>query len=72
MAMRLAELDGVAPPEPDDPDAAATRISELVADFVEPARVTALEKLSEGGRSLSIATTWLRMKLLPMETDDAG
>jgi hypothetical protein len=72
MAIRLAELDSVAPPAPELADAAATRISELVADLVEPARVTALEKLGEGRRGLTIATTWLRAKLLPLEPEGAG
>jgi hypothetical protein len=72
MAMRLAGLDGVPPPEPEAADVAATRVSELVADLVEPARVTALEKVGEGRRSLTIATTWLRAKLLPLEPEGAG
>ena len=71
MAMRLAELDGVPPMEPDDPEAAAARVTELVIDLVEPARVTALEKLGEGERAAVVAVRWLRTQLLP-EGDDCG
>jgi hypothetical protein len=65
VAVRLAELDGIPPPEPDDADTAATRVAELVADLIEPARVTALEKLGEGARAAGIATQWLRGRLAP-------
>lgn len=37
----------------------------LVADFVEPARATALEKLDEGRQALTIATGWLHSKVAP-------
>jgi hypothetical protein len=63
LACRLAELDGVPPAEPADPDAVSARVTELVADLVEPAKTTALEKLGEGERAQSIATAWLRPKL---------
>ena len=63
-ACRLAELDGVPPAEPADPEAASVRAAEFVADLVEPAKATALEKLGEGEQSLAIATAWLRPKLL--------
>lgn len=62
MADRLAELDGVPPAAPWDPDAVATRAALLVADLVEPARSTALDKLDEGRQTLAIATGWLRSK----------
>jgi hypothetical protein len=65
MAMNLAELDDVEPPEPDDPDAVKTRASQLVADLMEPARSTALEKLGEGRQALGIANGWVRTKLMP-------
>jgi hypothetical protein len=65
MAMRLAELDGVEPAEPDDPEAVTLRASQLVADLVEPAKSTALEKLGEGQRAFGIANAWLRTKLAP-------
>ena len=61
-AYRLAELDGVPPTEPADPDAVSARVNELVADLVEPAKTTALEKLGEGERALATATGWLRAK----------
>lgn len=41
----------------------ATRVTALIADLVEPAKVTALERLGEGRRALGIATSWLRAKL---------
>jgi hypothetical protein len=65
MAMRLAELDGVEPPEPDDPEAVTLRASQFVADLVEPAKSTALEKLGEGRPAFDIANAWLRTKLAP-------
>jgi hypothetical protein len=65
MAMNLAELDDVEPPEPDDPDAVKVRAGQLVADLVEPARSTALEKLGEGRQALDIANGWLRTKMAP-------
>jgi hypothetical protein len=66
VACRLAELDGVPPAEPADPEAASVRAAEFVADLVEPAKATALEKLGEGEQSLAIATAWLRPKLAPV------
>src|ERR1035437_3566795 len=62
MAMHLAELDGVEPAEPDDPEAVTLRASQLVADLVEPAKSTALEKLGEGRPAFDIANAWLRTK----------
>ena len=41
----------------------------MVADLVEPAKVTALEKLDEGRRALTIATDWLRSKLEPSQAE---
>jgi hypothetical protein len=35
-----------------------------VADLVEPAKTTALEKLGEGAQAQRIAMGWLRPKLL--------
>ena len=63
LACRLAELDGVPPTEPPDPDAASAHLTELVADLVEPAKTTALEKLDEGRQAFTIANEWLRAKL---------
>jgi hypothetical protein len=62
VACRLAELDGVPPAEPPAPEAASARVTELVADLVEPAKTTALEKLDEGRQALATATGWLRAK----------
>jgi hypothetical protein len=64
MAADVAELDGVEPLAPDDPDVVALRVDQLVADLVEPARSTALDKLGEGRPALSIAATWLKTKSL--------
>jgi hypothetical protein len=66
VAVRLAELDGVPPAEPADPDAVSARVTELVADLVEPAKTTALEKLGEGERAQRLAIGWLRPKLAPV------
>ena len=63
LACRLAELDGVAPAEPPDPEVGSARVTELVADLVEPAKTTALEKLGEGEQAQRIAMGWLRPKL---------
>ena len=41
----------------------------LVADFVEPAKSTALEKLDEGRQALTIATGWLIAKLAPSTSE---
>lgn len=60
MADRLAELDGAARPSLDMPDAIAARVPAVVADLVEPAKVTALEKLGAGDRAIRIATSWVR------------
>jgi hypothetical protein len=67
VACRLAELDGVPPAEPPDPEAASARVTELVADLVEPAKTTALEKLGEGVPALRIGTAWLRAKMAPSD-----
>jgi hypothetical protein len=63
IAVRLAELDGVPAALPPDPEAASRRTAELVADLVEPAKATALDKLGEGHRSFGIANAWVRTKL---------
>jgi len=72
MAARLAELDGVPPALAPDPDAATARTTELVADLVEPAKSTALEKLGEGGRAFGIAAAWVRARLTPQTTRDVA
>ena len=65
LADRLAELDDVPPAALADPDAVATRAAVLLADLVEPAKSTTLEKLGDGERAGRIATGWLRAKLEP-------
>ena len=62
-AVRLAELDGIAPPPPDDPEALEARVSQLVADLVEPARSKAFDEIGDGRRAASIAIRWLQPKL---------
>ena len=62
MAADGAELDSVESAEPDDPDALSTRVEQLVADLVEPAKSTALEKLGEGRPAFDSANAWLRQK----------
>jgi DNA-directed RNA polymerase specialized sigma24 family protein len=64
LAERLAELDGVAPAEEPDPDAVSARANQLLADLVEPARSTALDKLDDGRQAMVIATAWLHSKLI--------
>jgi hypothetical protein len=64
MQARMGELDGWLPPgEPETPEQQAAIIAGLVADFVEPAKVHALEKLDETRRAYGIATRWLRPKV---------
>lgn len=63
MAMRAAELDGVEPAPPEDPDALMARAAELVADLVEPAKSETLEKLGEGRQALDIDAGWVRKKM---------
>jgi len=69
MAVRLAEFDGVPPAVPSDAEALSRRVTMLVADLVEPARSTALNKLGEGERALSIANAWLRKTMAPAVAD---
>jgi hypothetical protein len=70
MAIHLGELDGVPPAEPDDPEAVGLRASQLVADLVEPAKSTALEKLGEGRPAFEIANAWLRNKFAVATTPE--
>ncbi len=63
MAVRLAELDGIPAPAPPDAEAVSARAHALVADLIEPAKATALEKLGEGERAFRIAAGWVRGKL---------
>ena len=59
----LAEFDRVPAAVPPDPGAISRRAAALVADLVEPAKSTALEKLGEGEQPLALAIRWLRTKL---------
>jgi hypothetical protein len=63
ITVRLAEFEGLPPLPADDPEVFEARVSELVADHVEPARVKALDELGEGRRAVSIAMAWLEPKL---------
>jgi hypothetical protein len=71
-ARRAAELDGVEPAPPEDPDALTARAAELVADLVEPAKSEALDKLGEGRQALDIAAGWMRAKMAPRAAVAAG
>ena len=72
LAARLAELDGVDPPASPDSDTTSTRLAELVAGLVEPAKVTALETLGDGERALGIAADWLRSRMEPSGFPPSG
>ncbi len=61
--VRLAEFESLPPLPADDPDAFETRVGELVADHVEPARVKALDEMGEGRRAVFVAMAWLEPKL---------
>jgi hypothetical protein len=63
LALGLAEHDGLPPAVMPDPDAVAVHVNALIADLVDPAKVTALEQLGEGQRALGIATSWVRERL---------
>lgn len=63
MALGLAEHDGCPAFVPADPDAISVRAVTVVADLVEPAKSTALEKLGDGVQALGIAQRWLGPKL---------
>lgn len=63
MAVRAAELDGVEPAPPEDPEALKVRTNQLVSDLAEPAKSEVLEKLGESRRAFDIAAGWVRAKL---------
>jgi hypothetical protein len=63
ITIQLAKFEGLPPLPADDPGDFAARVSELVADHVEPARVKALDEMGEGRRAVSIAMAWLQPKL---------
>ena len=62
MADRLAELDGADVAEVDGNDPSADLVERHVADLVEPARSTTLEKLDEGRDAIRVASGWLRSR----------
>ena len=64
LALQEARVSVEAAP-PEEHDAVTLRAGELVADLVEPAKSTALEKLGEGQPAFDIANAWLRAKLMP-------
>jgi hypothetical protein len=70
MAVRLAEIDGVPPAAPPDPEAPSRRTAELVADLAEPAKAEALDKLGEGRQALGIAAGWVRNKFAVAATPE--
>jgi hypothetical protein len=63
ITVRLEKFEGLPPLPADDPGVFEARVSELVADHVEPARVKALDEMGEGRRAVSIAMAWLEPKL---------
>jgi hypothetical protein len=68
MADRVAELDGLAPFTPPSDEEIERGVAAKVADLVEPARSSALDKLGEDERAIGIAIAWLRPKLLAEAT----
>jgi hypothetical protein len=63
MAVRLAEIHGVAASAPTNPEAVSDRTTELVADLVEPAKAETLEMLGEGRQALGVSAGWVRARL---------
>ncbi|MFI5259324.1 MAG: hypothetical protein ACHQ01_06925 [Candidatus Limnocylindrales bacterium] len=62
-AMRAAELDGVEPAPPDDPDALALRAPELIADLVErPSPRLSTSSARDAKRSRSLPTGYGRRR----------
>jgi hypothetical protein len=74
IASRLAELAGVPPSAPIDADGIAARVAESIADLLEPAKASTLDKLGEGGRAVGIAVDWLRRRIVvdSVSADDAS
>jgi hypothetical protein len=66
VAVRLAELDGVPPAEPGNPNETSDHALQLVADLVEPAKATALHELGESREAMTIGAAWLSAKLGPV------
>jgi hypothetical protein len=69
-AIRLAGVEGLPAALQPPQEAFAATVAGYEADFVEPAKVAALEDLDEGYQALRIATGWLRGKLT--DRDQAG
>jgi hypothetical protein len=63
IAVRLAELDGVARAEPADSGDTSVRAIELAADLVEPAKATALHEIGESRQAMTIGAGWLLARL---------
>ena len=63
LTARLAALDGADPMKP-PAEPTAARVAELMANLVQPARVTTLDKLGKGARARALAIGWLRPKLV--------
>jgi hypothetical protein len=63
ITVRLAAFDGLPFLPLDDPEVFEARVSELIADHVEPARVKALDETGEGRRAVSVERAWLEPKL---------
>ena len=59
---RGAELDGLPPAAPPDPDDHASRVAAALAGLVEPAKSNAHDKLGDGERAADIAAAWLIAK----------
>jgi hypothetical protein len=63
LADRAVELEGGRTFTPPGDEVRAEWTAQQVRDLVEPARVTALEKLDEGRQAIAIATEWVRLRL---------
>ena len=65
LAVRQAELDGIAPPPEDDPDVVEARVARRVADHVDPALLKAYDGMGDSRRAASIALRWLTPRAAP-------
>jgi hypothetical protein len=59
LASGIAKAGGVPAAEPAHADAVSARVGDLVAGLIEPARLTALEKVGESGMALGAIARWL-------------
>lgn len=62
LACQLAELDGIPPGTPADPDALAARTEDLEDEWVEQARITALDQLGASDRARERVVARLRQQ----------